>query len=206
MVLDPLLQSRQRDWKELDGLGHVAAQIRSIYVDAGTYQAAQGWIDRLHQDGHNAHHRQRDMALFRLAFACAFKGLCHLVQCQVLWPTNFDHPIALTRIFQRDADKTSHVLHRYKIDWIVAAPKDDGLALIQNGLTDQLGQEVHERVRADDGEAQAAGAEVLLRAVLDAEELQWRIGTGPLYRNKNEVFRACNLGRIDQLAIACSFR
>src|SRR6266567_1776496 len=132
------------------------------------------------------------MALFHLASTSEFESLCHLIQCQVLRPTNLDHPIAYARILQRDADETSHVLHRYKIDWIVAAPKEGGLALLQNGLADQLGSEVHE----------CAGAEVLLRAVLDAEELQWRIGTGPLYRNKNEVFRACNLGRIDQLAIA----
>ncbi len=142
------------------------------------------------------------MALFHLASTSEFESLCHLIQCQVLRPTNLDHPIAYARILQRDADETSHVLHRYKIDWIVAAPKEGGLALLQNGLADQLGSEVHECAGAEDGEVQATGAEVLLRAVLDAEELQWRIGTGPLYRNKNEVFRACNLGRIDQLAIA----
>src|SRR6266581_6058074 len=142
------------------------------------------------------------MALFRLAFACEFESLCHLIQCQVLRPTNLDHPIAYARILQRDADETSHVLHRYKIDWIVAAPKEGGLALLQNGLADQLGSEVHECAGAEDGEAQATGAEILLRAVLDAEELQWRIGAGTLNRNKNEVFHTCGFGRIDQVTIA----
>ena len=142
------------------------------------------------------------MALFRLASACAFKDLHHLIHRQVLWPTNLDHPIMCTWIFQHGADKTSHVVYRHKIDRIVATPKDGGLALLYDGLTDQLGSEVHERVRADDGEAQAAGAEVLLRLVLDAEELYWSIWTGAQHGHKHEVFHACGLGCIDQLAIA----
>src|SRR5712692_3410340 len=130
------------------------------------------------------------MALFRLASACAFKGLCHLVQCQVLWSTNLDHPIARVRILQRDAYKASHVLHRDKIDWIVAAPKEGGLALLQNRLADQLGPEVHECAGAEDGEVQATGAEVLLRAVLDTEELQWSIWAGTQNGHQNEVFHS----------------
>src|SRR5260370_25092179 len=121
------------------------------------------------------------MALFHLASTCAFKGLCHLIQCQVFWSTNLDHLIACAKILQRGADKTSNVLHRYKIDWIVAAPKEGGLALLYDGLTNQLGPEVHARTGADDAEPQATGTEVLLCVVLDAKELQCRIGTGPLH-------------------------
>src|SRR6266568_3902019 len=142
------------------------------------------------------------MAFFRLASAYAFKDLCHLVQRQVLRPTNLDHLITCTGVFQRGADKMGNILHRHKVDWIVATPKDGGLALLQNGLTDQLSPEVHEGAGAEDGEAQATGAEILLRAVLDAEELQWRIGAGTLNRNKNEVFHTCGFGRIDQVTIA----
>src|SRR5712692_8010924 len=141
------------------------------------------------------------MALFRLAPACTFKDLCHLVQGQVLWPTHLDHPIACTRVLQGDADKTSNILHGYKVNRVVATPKDGGLALLQNGLADQLSPEVHVCAGADDGETQATGAQILLCVVLDAEELYWRIGTGPLHRNKNEVFHARGFGRIDQLAI-----
>src|SRR5260370_15181781 len=111
------------------------------------------------------------MALFHLASTCAFKGLCHLIQCQVFWSTNLDHLIACAKILQRGADKTSNVLHRYKIDWIVAAPKEGGLALLYDGLTDQLRPEGHECAGAEDGEVHATGAEALLRAVLHTEEL-----------------------------------
>src|SRR5260221_1993446 len=142
------------------------------------------------------------MALFHLASTSEFESLCHLIQCQVLRPTNLDHPIAYARILQRDADETSHVLHRYKIDWIVAAPKEGGLALLQNGLTKQLSPEVHVCAGADDGEAQATVAQILLCAVLNTEELQRGIGAGTLNGNKNEVFHACGSGCIDQVAIA----
>src|SRR6266568_2884684 len=142
------------------------------------------------------------MALFRLASACAFKYLRHLVHRQVLRPTNLDHPIMCTWIVQHGADKTSHVLYRHKIDRIVATPKGGGLALLYNGPANQLGPKVHERAGAEDSEAQATGAEILLCAVFDAEELQWRIGAGTLNRNKNEVLHACGFGRIDQVTIA----
>src|SRR5712664_3677233 len=140
------------------------------------------------------------MALFRLASACAFKDFGHLVQRQVLWSTNLDHPIACARILQRDADKTSNILHRHKIDRIGAASKDGGLALLYNRLAYQLGPELHEGTGAQDGEVQATGAQILLCAVLDAEELQRRIGAGTLNRHKNEVLHPCYLGCIDQLA------
>src|SRR2546421_11965002 len=112
------------------------------------------------------------MTLFRLASACAFKDLRHLIHGQVLWSTNLDHRIARARVIQRNADKTRNILHRHKIDRIVATPKDGGLALLPYGLTDQLGPEFHIRARAQDSEAQATGAEILLHVVLDAEELQ----------------------------------
>src|ERR1051326_4452652 len=142
------------------------------------------------------------MARFRLASACAFKCLCHLVHCQVLWPTYLDHPIACARILQRDASKSSNVLYSYKIDRIGAPPKDGGLPLLYEGLAYQLDPEVHEGTGAHDGEAQATGPEILLGTVLDAEELQRRIGAGTPNRHKNEVLHACGFGRIDQLTIA----
>src|SRR5438270_3163311 len=142
------------------------------------------------------------MALFRPASACAFKDLRHLIHRQVLRPTNLDHPIMCTGIVQKGEDKTSHVLYRHKIDRIVATPKDGGLALLYDGLTDQLGPKVHERAGAEDGEAQATGAEIPLCAVFDAEELQRRIGTCTLNGDKNEVLHACGFGRIDQVTIA----
>src|SRR6266849_2942590 len=142
------------------------------------------------------------MALFRLAPACTFKDLCHLVQGQVLWPTHLDHPIACTRVLQGDADKTSNILHGYKVNRVVATPKDGGLALLQNGLADQLSPEVHVCAGADDGETQATGAQILLCAVLDTEELQRGIGAGTLNRNKNEMLHVRGSGCIDQVAIA----
>src|SRR2546423_4721559 len=142
------------------------------------------------------------MALFRPASACAFKDLRHLIHRQVLRPTNLDHPIMCTWIFQHGADKTSHVLYHHKIDRIVATPKDGGLALLYDGLTDQLGPKVHESTGAEDGEAQATGAEILLCAVFDAEELQWRIGACALNGDKNEVLHASSFSCIDQVTIA----
>src|SRR5712691_4908111 len=197
-----LLQPCQLDPKGASCLGHVVAEIRGIHIDAKAYQTTQGRINWLHQNGHDTHHRQRDMALFRLASACAFKDLCHLIQCQVLWPTNLDHLIVRARVLQCGADKTSNVLHRHKIDRIVATSKDGGLALLQNGLTDQLGPEVHERNGPEDSEAQTTGAQILLRAVLDAEELQWSIWAVTQNGHKQEVLHACGFGRIDQLMIA----
>ncbi len=137
------------------------------------------------------------MALFRLASTYPCKDFCHLIQRQVLWPTYLDHPIVRARIREGGADKTSDILYCHKIDWIIAPPKDGGLALLQNGLTDQLGSEVHECTGADNSEAQAAGAEILFRAVLDAGELHWSIWTGTHNRNKHKVFHACYFGRID---------
>src|SRR6266705_3082032 len=141
------------------------------------------------------------MALFRLASACAFKDLRYLIHRQVLWPTNLNHPIMCTGIVQHGADKTSHVLYRHKIDRIVATPKDGGLALLHDGLTDQLGPKVHESTGAEDGEAQATGSQILLCTVFDAEELQWRIGTCALNGDKNEVFHASSFSCINQVSI-----
>src|SRR5258708_26208299 len=97
------------------------------------------------------------MALFRLATACAFKDFRHLVHSQVLRSTDLDHRIARARVIQRNADKTRNILHRHKIDRIVAAPKDGGLALLPYGLADQLSPEFHIRARAQDSEAHTNG-------------------------------------------------
>src|SRR5881275_2703960 len=115
------------------------------------------------------------MTLFRLASARALKDLRHLIHAQVLRPTNLDHRVARASIIQPDADKTRHILHRHKIDRIVATPKDSGLALLPYGLADQLSPEFHIRARAEDSEAQATGLQILLCTVFDAKELQWRI-------------------------------
>src|ERR1051326_6480695 len=82
------------------------------------------------------------MARFRLASACAFKYLGHLVHRRVLWPTYPDDPIAFATILQRDAGKSSNVLYRYKIDRIGAPPKDGGLTLLYEGLAYQLDPQV----------------------------------------------------------------
>src|SRR5258706_5445676 len=111
------------------------------------------------------------MALARLASTYAFKGLRHLIHGQVLRSTHLNYRIARPRIIESDAGKASYIFHRYKIDRIAATPKDDGLALLHNWLTDQLGPEVHKSAWANDGEVQSAGAEILLCSVLDAEEL-----------------------------------
>src|SRR5712691_6357618 len=142
------------------------------------------------------------MALFRPASACTFKDLRHLIHRQVLRPTNLDRPIMCTGIVQHGADKTSHVLYRHKIDRIVASPKDGSLALLYDGLTDQLCPKVHESSGAEDSKAQATGSQILLCTVFDAEELQRRIGTCALNGDKNEVFHASSFSRIDQVSIA----
>src|SRR5207249_4063120 len=121
---------------------------------------------------------------------------------QVLRPTNLDHRVARASIIQGDADKTRYILHRHKIDWIVAAPKDGGLALLPDGLADQLSPELHIRARAEDSEVQTTGSQILLSTVFDAKELQWRIGTRALNGDKNEMFHARSFRCIDQVPIA----
>src|SRR5438105_8974993 len=98
----------QRDWLDAEGacgVSRVGAEIRRIHIDAVAYQATHGRIERPHQYRHDTHHWQRDMALFRLASACAFKDLHYLVHSQVLRPTDLAHRIARARVIQRDADK-----------------------------------------------------------------------------------------------------
>src|SRR5205085_7622701 len=102
----------------------------------------------------------------------------------------------------RNADKTRHILHRHKIDWIVATPEDGGLALLPDGLTDQLSPEFHIRARAQDSEVQTTGSQILLCTVFDAKELQWRIGTCALNGDKNEALHTCSFRCIDQVPIA----
>src|SRR5439155_10584872 len=103
---------------------------------------------------------------------------------------------------QPDADKTRNILHRHKIDRIVATTKDGSLALLLNRLTDQLGPELHIRAGAEDSEVQATGSQILLCTVFDAKELQWRIGTCALNGDKNEVLHARSFRCIDQVSIA----
>src|SRR5437764_13729174 len=97
------------------------------------------------------------MTRFRLASARTFEDRRHLIHGQVLRPTNLDHRVARASIIQPDADKTRNILHRHKIDRIVATPKDGGLTLLPYGLTNQLSPEFHIRARAQDSEAQATG-------------------------------------------------
>src|SRR5258708_4458127 len=110
--------------------------------------------------------------------------------------------IGRARVIQGNADKTRNILHRHKIDRIVAAPKDGGLALLPYGLADQLSPEFHIRARAQDSEAQTTGSQILLCSVFDAKELQGRIGAYTLNGDKNEEFHASGFSSIDQVSIA----
>src|SRR5258707_10853348 len=51
----------------------VGAEICRIHIDAVAYQPTHCRIKLLHQDGHDTHHKQRDMTHFRLRSACGFK-------------------------------------------------------------------------------------------------------------------------------------
>jgi hypothetical protein len=142
------------------------------------------------------------VARLYLASSQAFKDTNHLIHRLVLWPTHLDNPIKCTRVFQHLAGKQSHIIRRHKIDRIVAAPKDYGSALFENGQTHHLAPQIHECGWAKDGEIQTTGTQVFFDGVLDTEERYWTLGPSTPNGNKDEVFYASGFGCVDQMAIA----
>src|SRR5258708_39407313 len=60
-----LLQRAQMDAEGAGSVSRGGAEIRRIHIDAVAYQAAHGRMRRLHQGGHDTHHKRGDMTLFR---------------------------------------------------------------------------------------------------------------------------------------------
>ena len=131
-----------------------------------------------------------------------FKEFGHLIKGQVLRSTHIDNLIERFRIFQRDQAEFGYILDTHKVDWVLPAAEDGGLAGLKDRFADHPRPEFHEGGRAQDGIVHTAGLQDLLTGKLDTDEFHQAFGVGSQDRDEDKMLHTRGFGCVNQASVA----